>query len=128
MTQKERWIVNGGCFICVFLILTLILVLSNKNGDLRPHKPQLEKDNYTQEQKDVFNALAEARVNLEKTKMEVIQLLNEAKASVIAQNLDTNVQTAWLPYDGINHPINTTDGKPILMGYRADGLVMWKNQ
>jgi len=90
---------------------------------------------FTQEQRAVLSALHNARdevervqADLEKNKKEVIQLINDIKATVIAKNLDSNVLTTYVAH-GVKGTYASKAGHdevPVLLGFRNDRLVVWK--
>ena len=88
----------------------------------------VEKD-FSPEAKAVLSAIRIATDNLEKSKAELQLLIANATASIIAANVNTNVTTCWIPH-GVKGAwavrSNDPNQTPVLLGFRQDGLVLWK--
>lgn len=124
-------------FIVGFMLLgTVGVALKVKFGKPKT-QAQMEED-FTPEQKAVLaawrNVTAEmnkARADLEQSKREFVQLINEARQVAITKGLDPNVNTTWLDLQGNGQPIVTApnaQGQQVSIhwGFRDDGLITWK--
>lgn len=85
----------------------------------------------------VIAALEKLRIDTEQSKIDIAQIrgdLVQIIAAVRSLNETTNPRTPTIPVLWVEHGlsngwvINPADGKPVLLGFRADGSVVWKNQ
>jgi len=122
MTEQEKQTVKYASIALAVLICVAIFGLYS-----RFHKSE---SNFTPEEKAVIVALRNARgsfeqaqADVEKSKAELREMINEFRALAVVKGIDTNVETTWLPASGKG--VMCGD-KQCEMGYRADGFVMWR--
>lgn len=119
----------GAVFAGIVLLLSIVAINKFKHRStqleksvaLSPSQQQIVKE-LRKAKADADQALAE----LAKSKAEFQQMINDARATAVSKNIDPNVQTYWLDMRATGWP--TSNDKPILVGFRTDGLIMWKSQ
>lgn len=122
-------------FLAAAGVLFLLLCIGVGYSKFHRRSDSLErKVVLTPSQQEVVNELHrakaeadEARASVEKSKAEFQQMINDARATVIGANLNQTVQTTWMVH-GANGSFAVANGKPVLFGFRADGLITWKAQ
>lgn len=125
-------------YICVGLMLLGTAGVIIKVKFSKPKTQAQMEEDFTPEQKAVLaawrNVTAEmnkARADLEQSKREFAQLINEARQVAITKGLDPNVNTSWLDIMVNNQPIVTcpnAQGQQVSIhwGFRDDGMITWK--
>ena len=93
--------------------------------------------NLTAEFAAIIAALEKLRADTEQLKLDTTNIrgdISQIVTAVRSLNETTNPRTPTIPVTWVEHGlanawvVNPADGKPVLLGFRADGTVVWKNQ
>ncbi len=120
---KMRWVITITTVIIMVIFLVGMPIILRSS-----HKTETTKIALTAEQKEVIRQLNIARDEARQAKDELAAMIETAKYAVPVQS-GPSVER-WLivgQYDNQNYSI-INNGKPILWGFRSDGIVMWKSQ
>ena len=116
-TNKMLWILTAFAVVCIILAAMVKLHGIHSNPESK----------FTPEQREVLDELRSAQAQLDQTKADIADML--AKASLAAANIDTNgLRVQWVDIQVGDQSIVLCNGKPVLWGFRDDGVVLWKSQ
>ena len=131
MTKREIIQLSCGILLAVLVIGALFKVAHRADttgkGVQWKKKIDIEKD-FPSEAKAVLFAIRTATADLEKSKEELQIMINDAKASLLAENLNQNVNITWADHMLKNEWVYRSDNTSIhgLLGFRSDGVIVWK--
>jgi hypothetical protein len=125
-TAKFTFVFSIGVLVIALLTAGVVIRHRFSSKPMPTKRVNIERD-FTPEQKAVLSAIRQAQADLEKSKVELIQLITEAKVTAITKNIDPNVRTIYIAH-GVNGSwgIRTGTTVPVLLGFRDDRLVTWK--
>lgn len=112
------------------IVILFVKVHYSRITDKTKPAKELTQSEMVQEIRDNLSDVKQLKADVEKTKSELQEMINGARANIIAAGLNQDIHTCWLvhgTYNGEGRYVVVGD-KPILFGFRDDGLVLWKPQ